>query len=72
MIAPTAGGVRAAVPTSRLNRRAFRCGCGFVAEANQRSAAHVAGLGMDDVGEFEFKGKRYRILAFGAGATPGC
>jgi hypothetical protein len=43
-----------------------------VAEANQRSAAHVAGLGMDDVGEFEFKGKRYRILAFGAGATPGC
>jgi hypothetical protein len=51
----------------------FDAGVAFVAEANQRSlAAHVAGLGMDDVGEFEFKGKRYRILAFGAGATPGC
>ena len=50
----------------------FDAGVAFVAEDNQRSlAAHVAGLGMHDVGEFEFKGKRYRILAFGARATPG-
>ncbi len=51
----------------------FDAGVAFVAEDNQRSlAAHVAGLGMHDVGEFEFKGKRYRILAFDAAATPGC
>jgi predicted N-acetyltransferase YhbS len=49
----------------------FDAGVAFVAEDNQRSlAAHVAGMGMRDVGGFEFKGKRYRILAFGAGATP--
>ena len=48
----------------------FDAGVAFVAEDNQRSlAAHVAGLGMHDVGEFEFKGKRYRILAFSFGAT---
>jgi predicted N-acetyltransferase YhbS len=48
----------------------FDAGVAFVAEDNQRSlAAHIAGLGMDDVGDFEFKGKRYRILAFGGGAT---
>src|SRR6185295_7957117 len=34
----------------------FDAGVAFVAEANQRSlAAHVAGLGMHDVGKFEFK-----------------
>jgi predicted N-acetyltransferase YhbS len=50
----------------------FDAGVAFVAEDNQRSlAAHVAGLGMHDVGEFEFKGKRYRILAFSGGAAPG-
>lgn len=49
----------------------FDAGVAFVAEDNQRSlAVHIARLGMDDVGEFEFKGKRYRVLAFGAGATP--
>jgi acetyltransferase (GNAT) family protein len=47
----------------------FDAGVGFVAEENARSlAAHVDGLGMHDVGEFEFKRKRYRILAFGGGA----
>ena len=51
----------------------FDAGVAFVANANQRSlAAHVAGLGMDDVGEFDFKGQRYRILAFSARAKPGC
>ena len=50
----------------------FDVGVAFVAEDNQRSlAVHIAGLGMDDVGEFEFKGKRYRILAFSGGAAPG-
>jgi predicted N-acetyltransferase YhbS len=50
----------------------FDAGVAFVAEDNQRSlAAHIAGLGMQDVGEFEFKDKRYRILAFGGGTTPG-
>jgi hypothetical protein len=51
----------------------FDAGVAFVAEDNQRSlAAHVAGLGMQDVGEFEFTGRRYRILAFRAAATPDC
>ena len=50
----------------------FDAGVAFVAEDNQRSlAAHIAGLGMDNVGGFEFKGNRYRILAFG-GAAPAC
>jgi len=48
----------------------FDTGVAFVAEENARSlTAHVDGLGMHDVGEFEFKGKRYRILAFDAGAV---
>ena len=51
----------------------FDVGVAFVAEENQRSlGAHVAGLGMHNVGEFTFKDKRYRILAFGGRATPGC
>jgi len=49
----------------------FDAGVAFVAEDNRRSlAAHVAGLGMHDVGRFEFNGRLYRILAFGAGTTP--
>jgi len=51
----------------------FDAGVAFVAEDNQRSlAAHVEGLGMHDAGGFEFKGKRYRILAFCAAVTPSC
>jgi len=45
----------------------FEAGVAFVAEDNPRSlGAHVAGLGMQDIGHFEFKNKRYRILAFAA------
>jgi hypothetical protein len=50
----------------------FDAGVGFAAEDNRRSlAAHVDGLGMHDAGGFEFKGKRYRILAFCAVEKPG-
>ncbi len=51
----------------------FDAGVAFVAADNQRSlGAHGTGLGMHDVGEFEFNGKRYRILAFGARASSDC
>ena len=43
----------------------FEVGVAFVAQDNPRSlAAHVQGLGMDDVADFEFNERRYRILAF--------
>ena len=43
----------------------FEIGVAFVAQDNPRSlGVHVQGLGMDDVGDFEFNERRYRILAF--------
>ncbi len=43
----------------------FDTGVAFVAESNQRSlAAHREGLGMTPVGDFEWDGNRYVILAF--------
>ena len=43
----------------------FEIGVAFVAQDNPHSlGAHVQGLGMDDVGDFEFNERRYRILAF--------
>jgi hypothetical protein len=43
----------------------FEIGVAFVAHDNAHSyAAHVQGLGMQDVGHFDFDGRRYRILAF--------
>jgi hypothetical protein len=46
----------------------FEVGVGFVAEDNPHSlAAHVTGLGMHDVGGFEFKSRRYRVVAFTTG-----
>lgn len=45
----------------------FDVGVAFVARDNSHSLqAHVAGLGMTDVGDFEVKGKIYAILAFSA------
>lgn len=45
----------------------FEVGVAFVARDNSHSLqAHVAGLGMTDVGDFEVKGKIYAILAFSA------
>jgi predicted GNAT superfamily acetyltransferase len=44
----------------------FEVGVAFVARNNPHSlAAHVSGLGMTDVGDFEVKDNRYVILAFG-------
>jgi predicted GNAT superfamily acetyltransferase len=43
----------------------FDVGVAFVARNNPRSLqVHVAGLGMDEVGEFEVKGTLYVIVAF--------
>ena len=43
----------------------FEVGVAFVARNNPHSLkAHVAGLGMAEVGEFEVKGSVYVILAF--------
>lgn len=43
----------------------FEAGVAFVAKDNTHSlAAHVNGLGMHDVGGFEFKRRLYSILAF--------
>jgi len=43
----------------------FDVGVAFVARNNSHSLqAHVGGLGMDDVGDFEVKGNSYVILAF--------
>jgi hypothetical protein len=43
----------------------FELGVGFVARDNPHSlAAHVRGLGMRELGDFEFKQRRYCILAF--------
>jgi predicted GNAT superfamily acetyltransferase len=43
----------------------FEVGVAFVACNNPHSLqAHIAGLGMTEVGEFEVKGNRYVILAF--------
>ncbi len=43
----------------------FEAGVAFVAQDNTHSlAAHVHGLGMSDVGGFEFGGRAYRIVAF--------
>ena len=47
----------------------FETGVGFIAEGNPHSlAAHVTGLGMHDIGGFEFKSRRYRIVAFTTGS----
>ena len=47
----------------------FDSGVAFVSKDNPRSlAAHVDGLRMSDIGEFEFKTRQYRILAFAASA----
>jgi hypothetical protein len=44
----------------------FDVGVSFVAENNPHSlAAHVAGLGMEPVGRFEWNGNGFLILAFG-------
>lgn len=43
----------------------FEVGVAFVARNNPHSLkAHVSGLGMTEVGDFEVKGNRYVILAF--------
>jgi predicted GNAT superfamily acetyltransferase len=43
----------------------FDIGVAFVAQDNAHSlSAHVQGLGMVDVGRFEFDARAYRILAF--------
>jgi hypothetical protein len=43
----------------------FEVGVAFVARGNLHSLrAHVGGLGMTEVGDFEVKGNRYVILAF--------
>ena len=43
----------------------FDVGVAFVARSNSHSLqAHIAGLGMVDVGDFEVKGNSYAILAF--------
>lgn len=46
-------------------RERFEAGVAFVSESNPHSlSAHIQGLGMSDVGGFEFAQRRYRILAF--------
>jgi len=48
----------------------YDSGVAFVSNDNARSlAAHVEGLGMTGIGEFEFNARPYRILAFAAGAS---
>lgn len=48
--------------------REFEVGVAFVSRDNPHSLrAHVAGLGMAEVGEFEVKGNVYVILAFSVG-----
>lgn len=43
----------------------YEVGAGFVAEDNGHSLrAHVDGLGMDDVGRFEYGERGYRVVAF--------
>jgi hypothetical protein len=43
----------------------FELGVGFVSRSNPHSLdAHLCGLGMTDVGEFDVKGNRYVIFAF--------
>ena len=43
----------------------FEVGVAFVSRSNPYSLkAHIAGLGMTEVGDFEFKGNVYVILAF--------
>lgn len=43
----------------------FEVGVAFVARNNPHSLqAHIVGLGMDEVGDFEVKGNIYAILAF--------
>lgn len=49
----------------------FEVGVAFVARDNAHSLrAHVDGLGMADVGDFEVKGKVYAILAFSVPPIP--
>lgn len=46
-------------------RGQFDVGVAFVSRSNPHSlSAHIAGLGMTEVGDFEFKGNVYAILAF--------
>ena len=46
-------------------RGQFDVGVAFVSRSNPHSlSAHIAGLGMTEVGDFEFKGNVYVILAF--------
>jgi hypothetical protein len=48
----------------------FEVAAAFIAKSNQRSlAAHVEGLGMTLVGDYEFEGKRLWIVAFGIPAA---
>jgi hypothetical protein len=46
-------------------KQQFDVGVAFVARSNPHSLnAHIAGLGMTEVGDFELKGNVYVILAF--------
>ena len=48
----------------------YAVGVAFVAQDNAHSlSAHVQGLGMLDVGSFDFDARRYRILAFATEET---
>ena len=48
----------------------YHAGVAFVSKDNLRSlAAHVEGLGMTGIGEFEFNARHYWILAFAGGAS---
>lgn len=48
----------------------FDVATAFIAKSNQRSlAAHVDGLGMTLVGDYEFEGKRFWVVAFGIPAA---
>jgi len=48
----------------------FEAGVAFVSRSNPYSlSAHVAGLGMTEVGDFELKGNVYVILAFRLAST---
>ena len=48
----------------------FEVATAFIAKSNQRSlTAHVDGLGMTLVGDYEFEGKRFWIVAFGIPAA---
>jgi hypothetical protein len=51
----------------------FNLGVAFVARNNPHSLqAHVAGLGMSEVGDFEAAGNIYVVLAFPLPAHPSC